>query len=104
MAECGEIDWPLLSLGTGLPEGHSGRLGTVRPWAILLDGSLERKNFGEHGQTVPCLACGRHRLCRAAVSHAAPAHHFASIDDLLAEIATRGYHELTAAMDEFAAF
>ena len=35
---------------------------------------------------------------RASVSHAAPAHHFASIDDLLAEIATRGYHELTAAM------
>ena len=35
---------------------------------------------------------------RAAVSHAAPAHHFASIDDLLAEIATRGYHELNAAM------
>ena len=35
---------------------------------------------------------------RAAVSHAAPAHHFASIDDLLAEIATRGYHELVAAM------
>src|ERR1044071_7347068 len=34
---------------------------------------------------------------RAAVSHAAPAHHFASIDDLMAEIATRGYHELTAA-------
>ena len=31
---------------------------------------------------------------RAEVSHAAPAHHFASIDDLLAEIATRGYHEL----------
>src|SRR5438445_10970790 len=35
---------------------------------------------------------------RAEVSHAAPAHHFASIDDLLAEIATRGYHDLTAAM------
>src|SRR5215468_3737703 len=35
---------------------------------------------------------------RAEVSHAAPAHHFRSIDDLLAEIATRGYHELTAAM------
>jgi AcrR family transcriptional regulator len=35
---------------------------------------------------------------RAQVSHAAPAHHFASIDDLLAEIATRGYHDLTAAM------
>lgn len=36
---------------------------------------------------------------RAEVSHAAPAHHFASIDDLLAEIATRGYHDLTAAME-----
>src|SRR4030095_7936707 len=35
---------------------------------------------------------------RAQVSHAAPAHHFASIDDLLAEIATRGYQDLTAAM------
>src|SRR4030095_1191345 len=35
---------------------------------------------------------------RAEVSHAAPAHHFASIDALLAEIATRGYHELPAAM------
>lgn len=36
---------------------------------------------------------------RASVSHAAPAHHFASIDDLLAEIATRGYQELAAAME-----
>lgn len=35
---------------------------------------------------------------RASVSHAAPAHHFASIDDLLGEIATRGYHELAAVM------
>ena len=35
---------------------------------------------------------------RAEVSHAAPAHHFASIDDLLAEIAARGYQELTDAM------
>jgi AcrR family transcriptional regulator len=35
---------------------------------------------------------------RAEVSHAAPAHHFASIDDLLAEIATRGYRELMEAM------
>ncbi len=35
---------------------------------------------------------------RAEVSHAAPAHHFASIDDLLAAIATGGYEELTAAM------
>ena len=36
---------------------------------------------------------------RAGVSHAAPAHHFASIDDLLAEIATRGYRELAEAME-----
>ena len=35
---------------------------------------------------------------RASVSHAAPAHHFASIDDLLAEIASRGYRELATAM------
>ena len=35
---------------------------------------------------------------RAQVSHAAPAHHFKSMDDLLAEIATRGYQELTSAM------
>src|SRR5436190_4556592 len=36
---------------------------------------------------------------RAEVSHAAPAHHFASIDDLLAEIATRGYRELAEVME-----
>ena len=36
---------------------------------------------------------------RAEVSHAAPAHHFASINDLLAEIATRGFRELKAAME-----
>jgi AcrR family transcriptional regulator len=35
---------------------------------------------------------------RAEVSHAAPAHHFASVDVLLAEIATRGFGELTTAM------
>jgi AcrR family transcriptional regulator len=35
---------------------------------------------------------------RAEVSHAAPAHHFDSINDLLAEIATRGFGELSAAM------
>ena len=36
---------------------------------------------------------------RAGVSHAAPAYHFASIDDLLAELAARGFGELAAAMD-----
>lgn len=40
---------------------------------------------------------------RAQVSHAAPAHHFASLDDLLAEIAQRGFAELAAAMEKEAA-
>jgi AcrR family transcriptional regulator len=35
---------------------------------------------------------------RAEVSHAAPAHHFASLDDLLAELAVRGFNELAAMM------
>lgn len=35
---------------------------------------------------------------RAEVSHAAPAHHFASLDDLLAEIAARGFTEAAATM------
>ena len=35
---------------------------------------------------------------RADVSHAAPAHHFASMDDLLAELVRRGFAELTASM------
>lgn len=40
---------------------------------------------------------------RAEVSHAAPAHHFASMDDLLAELVRRGFAELTAAMTTEAA-
>lgn len=40
---------------------------------------------------------------RAEVSHAAPAHHFASINDLLAEIATRGFGELKATVEGEAA-
>ncbi len=35
---------------------------------------------------------------RAEVSHAAPAHHFASMDDLLAELVRRGFAELSATM------
>jgi AcrR family transcriptional regulator len=35
---------------------------------------------------------------RAEVSHAAPAHHFKSIDDLLAEISTRGFAQLVETM------
>ncbi len=40
---------------------------------------------------------------RAGVSHAAPAYHFASIDDLLAELAVRGFQELGVAMTAEAA-
>jgi len=36
---------------------------------------------------------------RASVSHAAPAYHFASLDDLLAEIARRGSEEMAAVME-----
>ncbi len=40
---------------------------------------------------------------RAEVSHAAPAHHFASMDDLLAELVRRGFAELNLAMTAEAA-
>ncbi len=44
-------------------------------------------------------ACAR----RAGVSHAAPAHHFPAVADLLAEIAATGFDDLTASMLRFAA-
>lgn len=39
---------------------------------------------------------------RAGVSHAAPAHHFASAADLLAELAARGFERFVAALDDAA--
>jgi AcrR family transcriptional regulator len=39
---------------------------------------------------------------RAGVSHAAPAHHFPTAGDLLAEIAATGFDDLTASMRRFA--
>lgn len=39
---------------------------------------------------------------RAGVSHAAPAHHFATADDLLAEIAARGFDRFVAALGKAA--
>src|SRR5215469_7205745 len=60
--------------------------------ALLTAGCKLLEERGLRGFTLR--ECAR----RAQVSHAAPAHHFASIDDLLAEIATQGYQELTAAM------
>jgi AcrR family transcriptional regulator len=40
---------------------------------------------------------------RAGVSHAAPAHHFPTAGDLLAEIAATGFDDLTTSMRRFAA-
>jgi AcrR family transcriptional regulator len=39
---------------------------------------------------------------RAGVSHAAPAHHFATAADLLAELAARGFERFVAALDDAA--
>lgn len=60
--------------------------------ALVVAGRKLMEEKGLRGFTLR--ECAR----RASVSHAAPAHHFASIDALLAEIATRGYQELAAAM------
>jgi AcrR family transcriptional regulator len=75
------------------------RVKTEKPYhhgelreALVVAGRKLMEEKGLRGFTLR--ECAR----RASVSHAAPAHHFASIDALLAEIATRGYQELTAAM------
>ncbi|MGD9882441.1 MAG: TetR/AcrR family transcriptional regulator [Reyranella sp.] len=60
--------------------------------ALIVAGRNLMEEKGLRGFTLR--ECAR----RASVSHAAPAHHFPSIDALLAEIATRGFHELTEAM------
>jgi AcrR family transcriptional regulator len=44
-------------------------------------------------------ACAR----KAGVSHAAPQHHFASVNDLLAEIAATGFEDFVKALDKGAA-
>jgi AcrR family transcriptional regulator len=44
-------------------------------------------------------ACAR----KAGVSHAAPQHHFATVADLLAEIAATGFEEFVKALDEVSA-
>ncbi|MBS0520838.1 MAG: TetR/AcrR family transcriptional regulator [Proteobacteria bacterium] len=77
-----------------------GRPKSTRPYhhgelreALVATGRRLLEEKGIRGFTLR--ECAR----RALVSHAAPAHHFASLDDLLAEIAVRGYQELTAAME-----
>jgi AcrR family transcriptional regulator len=60
--------------------------------ALVAAGRILLEEQGVRGFTLR--ECAR----RAEVSHAAPAHHFASLDDLLAEIAVRGFTELAAMM------
>src|SRR5216684_1207480 len=79
--------WFMARAKTAKPYHH----GELRE-ALVAAGRKLLEEKGLRGFTLR--ECAR----RASVSHAAPAHHFASIDDLLAEIATRGYHELAAAM------
>lgn len=87
-----------------MADGHMARAHSSKPYhhgelreALVMAGRKLLEERGIRGFTLR--ECAR----RASVSHAAPAHHFASIDDLLAEIATRGYQELIAAMEAEAA-
>jgi AcrR family transcriptional regulator len=68
---------------------HHGRLRE----ALIKSGRALLEERGLQGFTLR--ECAR----RARVSHAAPAHHFASAGDLLAEIAAQGFDDLAAAMD-----
>jgi len=68
---------------------HHGRLREV----LITAGRALIEQRGLHGFTLR--ECAR----RARVSHAAPAHHFHSVGDLLAEIAAQGFDDLAAAMD-----
>lgn len=72
---------------------HHGRLREV----LISAGRALLEERGLEGFTLR--ECAR----RARVSHAAPAHHFDSVSDLLAEIAARGFDDLTSAMDSAAA-
>jgi len=60
--------------------------------ALIASGRKLLEEKGVRGFTLR--ECAR----RAEVSHAAPAHHFASMDDLLAELVRRGFEELAASM------
>jgi AcrR family transcriptional regulator len=62
--------------------------------ALVAAGRTLLEQRGRQGFTLR--ECAR----RARVSHAAPAHHFRSAGDLLAEIAARGFDQLSAEMDK----
>lgn len=60
--------------------------------ALLSAAEAELAQAGPHGFSLR--ACAR----RAGVSHAAPKHHFGSVDGLLDALAAMGFRRLTAAM------
>ena len=78
------------------PKAQPYHHGQLRE-ALATSGRVLLEEKGIRGFTLR--ECAR----RAGVSHAAPAYHFASIDDLLAELATRGFQELGIAMTAEAA-
>ncbi len=84
---------------TGGPARGKGRKpyhhGDLRSALITAGRELLAEN-GPKGFTLR--ACAR----RAGVSHAAPAHHFPTAGDLLAEIAATGFDDLTASMRRLA--
>lgn len=73
------------------PKAQPYHHGQLRE-ALVSSGRALLEEKGIRGFTLR--ECAR----RAGVSHAAPAYHFASIDDLLAELAVQGFNELAAAM------
>jgi len=73
------------------PKARGYHHGDLRE-ALVVSGRKLLEEKGIRGFTLR--ECAR----RAEVSHAAPAHHFASMDDLLAELVRRGFTELTASM------
>jgi AcrR family transcriptional regulator len=73
------------------PKSQPYHHGQLRE-ALLASGRALLEEKGIRGFTLR--ECAR----RAGVSHAAPAYHFASIDDLLAGLAVVGFQELGAAM------
>jgi AcrR family transcriptional regulator len=79
--------------GKGRERYHHGDLRT----ALVAAGRELLAENGLKGFTLR--ECAR----RAGVSHAAPAHHFPTAGDLLAEIAAAGFDDLTASMRHFAA-
>ena len=70
--------------------------GDLREALVAAGTALLRERGGEDFTLRECAR-------RAGVSHAAPKHHFPGFDDLLAEIAARGFEAFTQALETAAA-